>query len=87
MSEQDRDLAAMDEDDSELHHRKQQLIQEAIDEVVAGGPGRDLSTVRTQLERALEQRGIGEQPARWMDTVAGAAADGRRYVEDIGAGP
>lgn len=84
---EDRNLAQMDESDSATHHRKQQFIQEAIDEVVAGGAGRDLDTVRVELVQALERRGIGEQPPRWVDTVAGAAADGRRYVEDGNAAP
>jgi uncharacterized protein len=84
---EDRNLAEMDEADSASHHDRQQLIQEAIDEVVAGGAGRDVATVRAQLVEALSRRGIGEQPPRWVDTVAGAAAEGRRYVEDTSSAP
>ena len=35
---------------------------------------------------ALAARGIGEQPPRWLDTVAVALSTGHRYVEDAAPG-
>jgi hypothetical protein len=82
MSEHDRNLARMDEGDTERHRVVQSLIQEAIDDVGRDAEGRDLQDVRTRLVEALATRGIGEQPPRWLDTVASGLTAGHRYVED-----
>jgi hypothetical protein len=82
MSEQDRNLAEMDDADFERHRTAQHLIQEAIDEVHVDARGQRPADVRDRLVRALAARGIGEQPARWLDAVAEGLAGGRRYVED-----
>jgi hypothetical protein len=82
MSEHDRNLAAMDQGDTERHRVAQSLIQEAIDEVAEDAQGRDVQDVRARLVEALEGRGIGEQPPRWLDSVSAELAGGRRYVED-----
>jgi hypothetical protein len=82
MSEQDRDLAAMDEGDTERHRVAQALIQEAIDEVGHESKGRDVVEVRARLVQALAARGIREQPPRWVDSVAAELVVGHRYVED-----
>ena len=82
MSEHDRNLAEMDEGDSERHRVAQHLIQEAIDEVAHDARGLAPQEVRARLVHALSARGIGEQPPRWLETVADHLAGGHRYVED-----
>ena len=82
MREQERNLAEMDDDDVERHRVAQSLMQEAIDGVGADAQGRDPQDVRAALVAALESKGIGEQPPRWLDTVAERLATGHRYVED-----
>ena len=82
MDERDRNLAEMDEGDAERHRVAQAHIQDAIDEVGRDAEGRDLQDVRTRLVEALAARGIGEQPPRWLDTVAGGLVAGHRYVEN-----
>jgi hypothetical protein len=82
MSEHDRNLAEMDDEQFEHHRVAQHLIQEAIDEVALTAKGRDPREVRGLLVHALTARGIGEQPARWVETVADRLAGGHRYVED-----
>ena len=82
MSEGDRNLAAMDEGDTERHRVAQAHIQDAIDEVGRDSQGRDVEEVRKRLVEALATRGIGEQPPRWLDTVASGLAAGHRYVEN-----
>ena len=82
MSEQDRNLAEMDDEQYEHHRVAQHLIQEAIDEVALGAAGSSPGEVRASLVHALGARGIGEQPPRWLDTVADRLAGGHRYVED-----
>lgn len=82
MSEGDRNLAEMDEGDAERHRVAQAHIQDAIDEVGRDAEGRDVQEVRTRLVDALAERGIGEQPPRWLDTVAEGLVSGHRYVEN-----
>ena len=82
MSEGDRNLAEMDEGDVERHRVAQSNIQDAIDDVGRDSQGRDVEEVRKRLVDALAARGIGEQPPRWLDTVASGLAAGHRYVEN-----
>lgn len=82
MSEGDRNLAEMDEEDAGRHRVVQAHIQDAIDEVGGDARGRDVEEVRGRLVEALAARGIGEQPPRWLDTVASGLAAGHRYVEN-----
>jgi len=87
MSEHDRDLASMDQDQTQRHLRAQARIQEAIAEVVPDAPQLTHAEVVTRLKQALEARGIGPQPRGWLDSVAAEAREGRTYVEDTsGAG-
>jgi predicted RNA polymerase sigma factor len=85
MSEQDRNLAQMDEGDQDRHARAQALIQEAIDEVSTGESGRDPTDVKAALVAALARRGIENQPENWLESVATDAANGGRYIEDTRA--
>ena len=85
MSEQDRNLAEMDEGQSQAHRARQALMQEAITEVTAEAQGRDQADVVDALTRALEVRGIGPQPPKWLEAVAAEALAGRIYVEDQSA--
>lgn len=82
MSEHDRDLASMDEGDVDRHRVVQSVIQDVIDTLGRDAEGRDPSDIRADLTAALAERGIGEQPPRWLETVAEALARGHRYVED-----
>jgi len=82
MSEGDRNLAEMDEGDAERHRVAQAHIQDAIDEVGRDAEGGQVAEVRKRLSEALAARGIGEQPPRWLDTVASGLAAGHRYVEN-----
>jgi hypothetical protein len=82
VSEQDRDLAQMDEGDAARHHRAQTLMQEAIAEVSADARDGELPDIVARLESALAARGIGPQPPRWLEAVAMDAQQGRLYVED-----
>jgi hypothetical protein len=82
MSEHDRNLARLDEGDTERHRVAQSLFQEAIDDVGRTAQGREVAEVRARLVEALAARGIGEQPPRWLDTVASGLTAGHRYVED-----
>ncbi|SDP73470.1 hypothetical protein SAMN04489867_3674 [Pedococcus dokdonensis] len=82
MSEQDRNLAEMDQDDVERHSVVQAVIQQVIDETSLSAEGRDPREVQAELTAALAQRGIGEQPPRWLETVAERLVNGHRYVED-----
>ena len=82
MSEHDRNLAAMDDGDVDRHRVVQSLIQEVIDGLARDSEGRDPVDVRAELTAALAERGIGEQPPRWLETVAERLSAGHRYVED-----
>lgn len=82
MTEQDRDLASMDEGDVARHRVVQSVIQEVIDALARDAEGRDPAAVRADLTAALAARGIGEQPPRWLETVAEGLSQGHRYVED-----
>lgn len=82
MSEQDRNLAEMDQDDVERHTVVQSVIQQVIDEMAGSAEGRDPREVQAELTAALAERGIGEQPPRWLETVAERLVHGHRYVED-----
>jgi hypothetical protein len=85
MSEQDRDLAQMDDEQHLRHQRRHALVQEAINEVSAEAEGRDQGEIARQLSLALEARGMDPQPPRWLEAVAAAASQGRLYVEDQSA--
>jgi hypothetical protein len=80
MSEQDRDLASMD--DADRHRVVQSVIQEVIDSLARDAEGRDPAELRAELTAGLAARGIGEQPPRWVETVAERLSAGHRYVED-----
>ena len=82
MSEQDRELASMDQASAGRHQVVESVIQEVIDGLGPDAEGRDPLDVQADLTAALAERGIGEQPPRWLDAVATALSDGRRYVED-----
>ena len=82
MSEQDRDLANMEDDQHARHRRAQAVIQEVIDTVGRDAEGRDPGAVAVTLVQALAERGITDQPARWVDAVASELVVGNRYVED-----
>jgi hypothetical protein len=82
MSEHDRNLAAMDQGDVERHSVVQSVIQQVIDEMGVSAEGRDPREVQAELTAALADRGIGEQPPRWLETVAERLVNGHRYVED-----
>ena len=82
MSEQERPLAEMPEPEAERHRQVQALIQDAIAEVVARSAGRAREEVVADLTRALQARGIGPQPPRWLEAVADEALQGHQYVED-----
>jgi hypothetical protein len=82
MSEQDRPLAEMP-DEEYVHHRQVQVsIQEAISEVSQGAAGRERDEIIADLNRALQARGIGPQPPRWLEAVADEALQGHTYIED-----
>ena len=83
MSEQNRDLASMDEGDVDRHRVVQSVIQEVIDALAPGAEGRDPLDVQADLTAGLAARGIGEQPPRWVETVAERLSVGHRYVEDV----
>lgn len=85
MSEQDRDLASMDQGDVDRHRVAQHVIQEVIDALARDAAGRDPAALRADLNAALADRGIGEQPPRWVETVAERLSSGERYVEDVHA--
>lgn len=82
MSEHDRNLAAMNQGDVERHSVVQSVIQQVIDETGVSAEGRDPRAVQAELTAALAQRGIGEQPPRWLETVAERLTAGHRYIED-----
>ena len=82
MSEHDRDLASMDEGDVDRHRVVQSVMQEVIDTLGRDAEGRDPADLRADLTAALAQRGIGEQPPRWLDAVSVSLSNGHRYVED-----
>jgi hypothetical protein len=82
MSEQDRDLASMDDADVDRHRVVQSVIQEVIDSLAGDAEGRDPAELRAELTAGLAARGIGEQPPRWVETVAERLSAGHRYVED-----
>jgi hypothetical protein len=82
MSEQDRPLAEMP-DEEYVHHRQVQThIQDAISEISEGAAGRDRDEIIADLTRALQARGIGPQPQRWLEAVAEEAQQGHTYIED-----
>jgi hypothetical protein len=85
MSEQDRDLAQMQDDQHARHRRTQAVIQEVIDGVGRDARGREPGAVATTLVQALAERGVVDQPARWVDAVATELVAGNRYVEDPAA--
>ena len=82
MSEHDRDLASMDEGDVDRDRVVQSVIQEVIDTLGRDAEGRDPADLRADLTAALAAKGIGEQPPRWVETVAERLSAGHRYVED-----
>jgi hypothetical protein len=82
MSEHDRNLAEMDDGDVDRHRVVQSVIQEVIDGLGRDAEGRDPADVQADLTAALAERGIGQQPPRWLEAVAVALATGNRYVED-----
>ena len=82
MSEQDRDLASMQDDQHAGHRRTQALMQEVIDTVGRDTEGKDPGAVASVLVRELAERGVVDQPARWIDAVASELVAGNRYVED-----
>lgn len=82
MSEHDRNLAEMDDQDLDRHRAVQSVIQQVIDETGVSAEGRDPRAVQAELTIALAERGIGEQPPRWLETVAERLVNGHRYVED-----
>jgi hypothetical protein len=85
MSEHDRNLAEMDDEDLDRHKAVQSVIQEVIDGLGRDAEGRDPADIQVDLTAALAERGIGEQPPRWLDAVATALSNGHRYVEDARA--
>ena len=82
MSEQDRNLAEMDDDGVDRHRVVQSVIQDVIDGLARVAAGRDPADLRADLTAALAARGIGEQPPRWLEAVSVALSNGHRYVED-----
>ena len=86
MSEQDRPLAEMPDPEFVHHRQLQTRIQEAISQVSAGAAGRERDDIVRDLNRALEARGIGPQPKRWLEAVAEEAQQGRVYIEDPALG-
>jgi hypothetical protein len=82
MSEQDRNLAEMDDDDVDRHRVVQSVMQDVIDDLGRDAVGRDPADLRADLTAALAAKGIGEQPPRWLDAVSVALSSGQRYVED-----
>ena len=85
MSEHDRNLAEMDDQDLDRHKAVQAVIQEVIDGLGRDAEGRDPADIQEDLTAALAERGIGEQPPRWLDSVSTALSNGHRYVEDARA--
>jgi hypothetical protein len=82
MTEHDRDLASMDEGDLDRHRVVQSTIQEVIDALGRDAEGRDPAALEADLNAALAERGIGQQPPRWVNAVAMSLSNGHRYVED-----
>ena len=87
MSEHDRDLAEMEQDQATRHRAVQTLIQEAITEVTPRGRDLPPADVMALLAAALEARGIGPQPRNWLESVASEISTGGTYVEDPAASP
>lgn len=87
MSEQDRELAQMEQDQGERHRQAQALMQAAIDEVAPRAPGLAMPDIVELLAAALDARGIGPQPRNWLEAVAGELGSGGTYVEDPAAAP
>ena len=85
MSEHDRDLAQMEQDQGVRHREAQALIQEAIAEVTPQGRGLPAAHVMELLAGARESRGIGPQPKNWLESVADEISSGGTYVEDPAA--
>ncbi|WP_270887392.1 hypothetical protein [Pedococcus sp. 5OH_020] len=86
MSEQDRNLAQMGDDQYLRHHRAQEQIQQAIQQVLPGASDLTKDEIVARLSAALAERGIGPQPRNWLDAVASEAQRGRLYVEEEGLG-
>ncbi len=82
MSDQDRNLAEMDDGDVDRHRVVQSVMQDVIDALGRDAEGRDPADLEVDLTAALAARGIGEQPPRWLNAVAVALSNGHRYVED-----
>lgn len=87
MSEHDRDLAQMEQDQGARHREAQALMQDAIAEVTPRGRGIAVPDVIELLEAALETRGIGPQPRNWIEAVATEIVSGSTYIEDPAAAP
>ena len=85
MSEHDRDLAQMEQDQGVRHHEAQARIQEAIAEVTPQGRDLPVVDIMELLTGALESRGIGPQPKNWLESVADEISSGGTYVEDPAA--
>lgn len=82
-SEQGATLGSAQVDDGYARHRRTQtLMQEAIAEVADRARGADLPDVVLMVEEALVARGVPPQPARWLESVAIDAQQGRIYVEE-----
>lgn len=86
MNDQDRNLAQMGDEQYDRHHRAQELIQAAIQQVMPEAGGLTKEEIVDRLNAALAERGIGPQPPRWLDAVASEAQRGRLYVEEEGLG-
>ena len=87
MSEQDRDLAQMEQDQGDRHREAQALMQDAIAEVTPQGRDLPVPDVVELLEAALDARGIGPQPRNWLEAVATEIVSGSTYIEDPAAAP
>jgi hypothetical protein len=87
MSEHDRDLAQMEQDQGVRHRAAQALIQEAISEVTPQGRDLPAADVVELLAAALDAGGIGPQPRHWLEAVASEVSSGGTYVEDPAAAP
>lgn len=87
MSEHDRDLAQMEQDQGARHREAQALIQDAIAEVTSRGRDLPAPEVMELLAAALDARGIGPQPRNWLESVADEISSGGTYIEDPAAAP
>lgn len=70
------------EQDPDVQHAQQQLLQRIVDRVAAAHGGGDKLAILEALEGGIAQAGISPQPHPWLEATASEIAEGRRVVAD-----